>query len=70
LHQKAEHSSRWAAITSINVLIGCSGQTLLKWVKKAVVNRGKRAGVPTELAHRLKALEREHRTLRQTAVQN
>ena len=46
-------------------MIGCSGHTLLEWVKKAEVNCGKRAGVPTELADRLKALERENRELRQ-----
>jgi len=46
-------------------MIGCSGHTLLEWVKKAEVNSGKRAGVPTELAERLKALERESRELRQ-----
>ena len=46
-------------------MIGCSGHTLLEWVKKAKVNSGKRAGVPTELAERLKALERESRELRQ-----
>jgi transposase-like protein len=32
-------------------------------VKKAEVNSGKRAGVPTELVDRLKALERENREL-------
>lgn len=46
-------------------MIGCSGHTLLEWVKKAEVNSGKRAGVPAELADRLKALERENRELRQ-----
>ncbi|GAA4779967.1 hypothetical protein GCM10023219_29830 [Stakelama sediminis] len=46
-------------------MIDCSGHTLLEWVKKAEVNSGKRAGVPTELAERLKALERENRELRQ-----
>ena len=46
-------------------MIGCSGHTLLEWVKKAEVNSGKRAGVPTEVADRLKALERENRELRQ-----
>jgi len=34
-------------------------------VKKVEVNSGKCAGVPTELADRLKALEREVRELRQ-----
>ena len=39
--------------------------TLLEWVKKAGVDSGKRAGVPTEVADKLKALERENRELRQ-----
>jgi transposase-like protein len=45
--------------------IGCVPQTLFEWVKKAEVDSGKRAGVPTEMADRLKALERENRELRQ-----
>jgi transposase-like protein len=61
LDHEGEHPSRWAAITSIAEKIGCSAHTLLEWVKKAEVNSGKRAGVPTELAYRLKALERENR---------
>lgn len=40
-------------------------QTLLDWVKKSEINTGKRAGVPTEIAERMKALEREVRELRQ-----
>lgn len=35
-----------------------------EWVKKAEIESGRRAGVPTELAERLKALERENRELR------
>jgi transposase-like protein len=38
LDQEGEHPSRWAAITSIAAMIGCSGHTLLEWVKKAEVN--------------------------------
>jgi transposase-like protein len=34
-------------------------------VSKAEVDSGKRAGVPTEVAEKLKALERENRELRQ-----
>ena len=45
--------------------IGCAPQTLHEWVKKAEVNNGKRAGVPTEVADKMKALEREVRELRQ-----
>ena len=62
---EGEHSSRWAAVSSIAAKIGCSAHTLLEWVKKAEVDTGKRAGVPTEVADRLKALERENRELRQ-----
>ena len=40
-------------------------QTLHEWVKKAEVDSGQRAGVPTEMADKLKALERENRELRQ-----
>ncbi|MGB6908217.1 MAG: IS3 family transposase [Methyloceanibacter sp.] len=65
LDHEADHPSRWAAVTSIAEKIGCSAHTLLEWVKKVEVNSGKCAGVPTELADRLKALEREVRELRQ-----
>ncbi len=65
LDHEHEHPSRWAAITSIAAKIGCSAQTLHEWVKKAEVDAGKRAGVPTEMAERMKALEREVRELRQ-----
>ena len=65
LDHEGEHSSRWAAVASIAAKIGCTAQTLHEWVKKAEVDGGKRAGVPTEMAERLKALERENRELRQ-----
>ncbi|MEV5032368.1 IS3 family transposase [Sphingobium sp. LMC3-1-1.1] len=65
LDHEADHPSRWAAMISIAEKIGCSAHTLNEWVKKAEVDSGKRAGVPTEMADRLKALERENRELRQ-----
>ena len=65
LNHEGEHSSRWAAVVSISTKIGCAAQTLNEWVKKAEVDSGKRAGVPSEMAERLKALERENRELRQ-----
>ena len=52
-------------MTSIAGKIGCTPQTLHEWVKKAEVDSGKRAGVPTEMAEKLKTLERENRELRQ-----
>lgn len=63
-HEK-DHGSRWAAVVSIAAKIGCAAQTLHEWVKKAEVDSGKRVGVPTDTADRMKALERENRELRQ-----
>src|ERR1700675_4190476 len=65
LDHAGEHPSRWAAVTSIAAKIGCTPQTLHDWVKKAEANSGHRAGVPTNMAEKLKALERENRELRQ-----
>jgi transposase len=65
LDHEHEHSSRWAAITSVASKIGCMAQTLNEWIKKAEVDAGERTGVPTDGAAKLKALERENRELRQ-----
>jgi transposase-like protein len=65
LDHERDHGSRWAAVVSISGKIGCAAQTLHEWVKKAEVDAGGRAGVPTEVAAKLKALERENRELRQ-----
>ncbi len=62
---EGQHGSRWQAIVSIAAKIGCTPQTLNEWVKKAEVDSGKRAGIPTEMAEKMKALERENRELRQ-----
>ena len=45
--------------------IGCSAHTLNGWLKKAEVNGGQRAGVTTDMAEKLRSLERETRELRQ-----
>jgi transposase-like protein len=55
---EAEHPSRWAAVSSIVAKIGCSAHTLNGWVKKSKVDSGKRAGLPSDVTERLKALER------------
>lgn len=65
LDHEHEHPSRWATIVSVSTKIGCVAQTLLEWVKKEEVDKGRRSGVPTEVAERLKALERENHELRQ-----
>jgi transposase-like protein len=65
LEHEGEHASRWAAVVSISAKIGCTPQTLHDWVKKVEIDSGQRTSVPTEMAEKLKALERENRELRQ-----
>jgi len=62
---EGEHGSRWATIVSIASKIGCAPHTLNEWIKKSEVDSGQRAGVPSDMAAKMKALEREVRELRQ-----
>jgi len=62
-HQ-AEHESQWAAINSIASKIGCTAETLRKWVRQAERDQGKRAGLTTSEQERLKQLERENLELK------
>ena len=64
LDNESQHGSRWQAVMSISAKIGCAPQTLNEWVKKAEVDSGKRAGLPTDMAEKMKALEREVRELK------
>ena len=65
LDHQGEHASQWAAIQSIAAKIGCSGETLRHWVRRAERDQGLRAGLTTDERERIKALERENRELRQ-----
>jgi transposase-like protein len=65
LEHGGEYPSRWAACSSIAAKIGCNGATLHEWVKRREVDQGTRAGVPTDLAEKMRVLERENRELRQ-----
>ena len=65
LDHEGQHASRWQGVMSIAAKIGCTPQTLNDWVKKAEVDSGRRAGIPSDLAEKMKALERENRELRQ-----
>jgi transposase len=62
-HQ-GEHESQWAAICSIAAKIGCTAETLRKWVRRSERDQGLRPGVSSDERERLKALERENRELR------
>ncbi|CUH21342.1 Transposase [Jannaschia seosinensis] len=65
LDDEGQHESRWQAMASIAAKIGCSTDTLNAWVKKVEVDSGTPAGIPSDMAEKLKALERENRELRQ-----
>lgn len=59
LDHEGQRGSRWAAIVSTAAKVGCAAQTLNEWVKKAEVDSDRCAGIPTDMAERLKALKRE-----------
>jgi len=59
-----EYEWEWAAISSISEKIGCTAETLRKWVRQAQRDDGKRPGLTTQERQRLKELERENRELR------
>ena len=65
LEHQAEHNSQWAAIGSIAGKIGCTSETLRRWVRQAERDQGKRPGPSTSDTERIKTLERENRELRQ-----
>src|SRR3954452_8387369 len=65
LDHGGEHASQWAAIGSIASKMGCTAETLRKWVRQAERDAGQRPGATTEERERIKALEREVRELRQ-----
>ena len=62
--QESAHSSRWATIVSIAEKIGCTPETLRKWVQRFEIDSGERAGMTTSEREELKALKRENRELK------
>jgi len=64
VEHEAAHDSQWAAITSIAEKMGCTAETLRKWVRQAERDQGRRPGLTTEERQRLKQLERENFELR------
>ncbi len=65
LEHQGDHASQWSAIVSIASKIGCTGETLRRWVRQGERDQGLRDGTTSEERGRLKALERENRELRQ-----
>ena len=64
LEHQGEHGSQWAAIGSISAKIGCTTETLRRWVRQAEIDHGVRGGLSSDERQRMKELEREVRELR------
>lgn len=64
LEHEREHQSQWGAIQSISGKIGCTAETLRRWVRQAESDSGRRAGLTTDDRSRLKELEQENRELK------
>ena len=61
LEHGGEHDSQWAAIRSIAGKIGCTPETLRRWVRQTEINEGSRPGVTTAEAERIKKLAPDQR---------
>ena len=66
LDHENEYDSRWATIMSIASKIGCTPETLRKWLMRTEIDSGQRAGLTSDDRARIKELERENKELRQT----
>ena len=64
LEQQTEHSSQWATIQSIASKIGCTSETLRRWVRQTESDQDIRNGMTSDDRDRLKKLERENRELK------
>jgi transposase-like protein len=65
LEQQDQYASQWAAMNAIAQKVGCTAETLRKWVRQTEIDQGKRAGLSSTERERLKELERENRELKQ-----
>ena len=62
--QAPQHPSQWAAISAIAPKLGCTKETLRRWVREAERDAGLRPGPTRAEEDRIKALERENRELK------
>jgi transposase len=65
LDHQQDYGSQWEAIVAISAKIGCTAESLRRWVRQAERDQGVRPGPTSSDLERIKALERENRELRQ-----
>ena len=64
LELQSEHQSQWAAIQSIADKIGCTHESLRRWVRQTERDQGLRSGLSSDDREQLKQLKRENRELK------
>ena len=64
MEASGQYESQWAAIESIAAKIGCTAETLRRWVRRHERDTGQRERTSTAEHERIRALEREVRELR------
>jgi len=64
IEHQGNYGSEWEAICSIAEKIGCSSESLRKWLRQTEVDSGRRGGLTSDEQARVKDLEREVRELR------
>ena len=64
LEHQSEHGSQWETISSVAAKIGCTNETLRRWIRKTEIDQGVRGGLSSDERQRVKELEREVKELR------
>ncbi len=64
IEHAGDYASQWEAIRSIAEKIGCSPESLRKWLRRTEIDSGSRSGVTSDERARMKDLEKENRELR------
>ena len=61
---RADGKSEWSAIHAVADKLGCTHETLRRWIRQDQRDQGKRDGLTTDERARLKVLEKENKELR------
>ena len=64
IEHEGDYASHWEAIRSIAEKIGCSPESLRKWLRRTQIDSGSRPGVTSDERSRMMELEKENRELR------